>query len=202
MKWGLFFSGRLLSCWVSAWGFPPRYLSLVDGGCVRLDDDAVAPVGLNCRVFAGMQLTCSFRCKLAGDSPLERLSVWFGRSVASQVTQILSRSIPRSHDRWRHLPLAKALESCYLSHTTVAALWMSRCRNILNTHGANWLTVKFSQIYFLPSYQHTLGPIHLLIYFICHFLTVVLCVKNSSFISVYEPFESGPLMFVILFIIL
>lgn len=79
-------------------GFSPQIFvkveGLVDGGCVRLDDDAVAPVGLNCRVFACMQLTCSFRCKLAGDSPLERLSVWVGRSVPSQVT----RSIPRSHD--------------------------------------------------------------------------------------------------------
>lgn len=159
-------------------GFPPQIFvkvdGLVDGGCVRLDDDAVAPVGLNCRVFAGMLLTCSFRCMLAGDSPLERLSVWVGRSVPSQVTQILLRSIPRSHDGWRHLPLAKALESCYLSHTTVVALWMSRCRNILNTHGANWLSVKFSQIYFLPSCQHTLGPIHHLIYFIYHSL----CKKN------------------------
>lgn len=71
---------------------------LVDGGCVRLDGDAVAPVGLNCHVFAGMQLTCSFHCKLAGDSPLEQLSVWVGRSVLSQVTQILSQSIPRPYD--------------------------------------------------------------------------------------------------------
>lgn len=62
---------------MSAWGFPPQIFvkveGLVDGGCVRLDYDAVAPVGLNCRVFTGMQLTCWFQCKLAGDSPLEWL---------------------------------------------------------------------------------------------------------------------------------
>lgn len=47
---------------------------LVEGGCVRLDDDAVAPVGLNCRIFAGMQLTCSSSCMLAANPPMDTLS--------------------------------------------------------------------------------------------------------------------------------
>lgn len=144
------------------------------GGCVRLDAAAaaaVAPVGPNRRVFAGMQLTCSSHRRLAGDSPLERLSVRAGRSVPSQVTRILSRSIPRPHDGWRHLPLAKALGSCYLPHTTVVALWMSkmqkhpeqpRCKL---TDGRLIFTI--ISTYF-----------HLLIYFIYNFSTVVLCVKK------------------------
>lgn len=42
----------------------------VQGGSVRLGDDAVAPVGLNCRLFAGMQLTCSSSRMLAAPTHL------------------------------------------------------------------------------------------------------------------------------------
>lgn len=44
---------------------------LVERGCVWLDDDddddVVAPVDFKCRIFAGMQLSCSSSCMLAGN---------------------------------------------------------------------------------------------------------------------------------------
>lgn len=53
---------------------------LVERGCVWLDDDdddVVAPVGLNRRIFAGMRLTCSSSCmQEAGNPPTDPLSLW------------------------------------------------------------------------------------------------------------------------------
>lgn len=97
---------------------------LVERACVWLDDDddddaAVAPVGLHCRIFAGMQLTCSSSCMLAGNPPMDPLSLWVNawsaRSSKSslEASLILMMDEGTSHDGkdwiWRGVALSRDL---------------------------------------------------------------------------------------------